>query len=78
MTPELIGIISVGVLLAVLILAMMIRIETRSEKHPEKRAERPDRTGATQEHKEHLAKLEGEVAIMRDYIVSRERARTRM
>ena len=34
MTPELMGIISVGVLLAVLILAMIIRIETRSEKHP--------------------------------------------
>ena len=74
MTAELIGIIAVGLALAALMIVLIIRIETR----PENRTERPSITEVAQEQRERLAKLEGEVAILRDYIVSLEGERPRV
>ena len=63
MTPELIGIITVGVALAVLMLALITRIEKRLE-----------RIEATQvEQGERLARVEGALEVIRDLLFNRER-----
>ena len=63
MTPELIGIITVGVALATLMLALITRVE--------KRLERIEATQA--EHGERLAKVEGALGVIRDLLFNRER-----
>ncbi len=63
MTPELIGIITVGVALAALMLALITRIEKRLE-----------RIVATQvEQGERLARVEGALEVIRDLLFNRER-----
>ena len=63
MTPELIGIITVGVALAALMLALIARIEKRLE-----------RIEATQvEQGERLARVEGALEVIRDLLFNRER-----
>ena len=63
MTHELIGIITVGVALAALILALITRIEKRL-----------DRIEATQvEQGERLARVEGALEVIRDLLFNRER-----
>jgi hypothetical protein len=63
MTPELIGIITVGVALAALMLALITRIEKRLE-----------RIEATQvEQGERLARVEGALEVIRDLLFNRER-----
>ena len=63
MTPELIGIITVGIALAALILASVNRIE--------KRLERIEATQA--EHGERLSRVEGALGVIRDLLFNRER-----
>ena len=63
MTPELVGIITVGVALAALMLALITRIERRLE-----------RIEATQvEQGERLARVEGALEVVRDLLFNRER-----
>ena len=63
MTPELVGIITVGVALAALMLALITRIEKRLE-----------RIEATQvEQGERLARVEGALEVIRDLLFNRER-----
>ena len=63
MTPELIGIITVGIALAALMLALITRIEKRLE-----------RIEATQvEQGERLARVEGALEVIRDLLFNRER-----
>lgn len=63
MTPELIGIITVGIALAALMLALITRIE--------KRLERIEATQA--DHGERLARVEGALEVIRDLLFNRER-----
>ena len=63
MTPELIGIITVGIALAALMLTLITRVEKRLE-----------RIEATQvEQGERLAKVEGALEVIRDLLFNRER-----
>ena len=63
MTPELIGIITVGVALAALMLTLIARVEKRLE-----------RIEATQvEQGERLARVEGALEVIRDLLFNRER-----
>ena len=63
MTPELIGIITVGVALAALMITMISRLEKRL-----------DRIETTQsDHGERLARVEGALEVIRDYLFNRER-----
>ena len=63
MTPELVGIITVGVALAALMLALITRIE--------KRLERIEATQVGQG--ERLARVEGALEVIRDLLFNRER-----
>ena len=67
MTPELIGIITVGIALAALIITMISRLEKRIE-------QRLDRIEATQaEHGQSLGKVQGALGVIRDLLFNRER-----
>ena len=67
MTPELIGIITVGIALAALMVTMISRLENSIEK-------RLERIEATQvEQGERLARLEGALEVIRDLLFNRER-----
>ena len=67
MTPELIGIITVGVALAALMVTMISRLEKRLEK-------RLDRIETAQaDHGERLSRVEGALEVIRDLLFNRER-----
>ncbi len=67
MTPELIGIITVGIALAALMVTMISRLENSIEK-------RLERIEATQvEQGERLARVEGALEVIRDLLFNRER-----
>ena len=67
MTPELIGIITVGIALA----ALMVTMVSRLEKRLETRLERIETTQA--DHGERLARVEGALEVIRDLLFNRER-----
>ena len=63
MTPELIGIVTVGIALAALMVTMVSRLETRLERIETTQAD----------HGERLARVEGALEVIRDLLFNRER-----
>ena len=63
MTPELVGIITVGVALAALMLALIARIEKCLERMESTQVEQGER----------LARVEGALEVIRDLLFNRER-----